>query len=218
MRTQLVKALSYLLPDSPLYLVLSGLPPPDSTKPMATTVLYIQSSVHNELPVLEEIVGLVEAQETAFMEKEVERRRTRLKAGSLKEVRNEIGREIWAESRVSYTICHLVQGLTVDQLPCLYNQILNHPSSTDELRRTTESKLLRHKVNYLHTLPPTEECQIRKCELGREIDELIRGVVLLKIPDELAWTLYVEEQDCETMGKFTLYSIYCWNNLVTSSS
>jgi superkiller protein 3 len=93
----------------------------------------------------------------------------------------------------------------VDQLSGLYDQILNHPKSTDELRRTTESKLLRHKVNYLHALPPTDECHMRKRELGKEVDEMIRGVILLKIPDELAWTIYVDEQDCETMGKSTLY-------------
>jgi superkiller protein 3 len=46
---------------------------------------------------------------------------------------------------------------------------------------------------------------MRKRELGKEVDEMIRGVILLKIPDELAWTIYVDEQDCETMGKSTLY-------------
>lgn len=50
---------------------------------------------------------------------------------------------------------------------------------------------------------------MQKHELSKEIDELIRGVILLKIPDELAWTLYVEEQDCEAMCEFTLYRINC---------
>lgn len=102
-----MKVLSYLLPDSLFYPVLSGLPPPDPTNPTATTISYVQSSVHNELPVLEEIVGLVEAQEAAFLEKEIERRRTRLSAGSLKEIRNEVGMEIWAESRVGESTCRL---------------------------------------------------------------------------------------------------------------
>lgn len=114
MKAQLVKALLYLLPDSPFHHVLSGLAPPDPTNPTATAIFHVQSTVHNELPVLEEIVALIEAQETSFMEKEFESRRTRLNAGSLKEVRNEIGREIWAESQVRNTAFCLVLWLTGD--------------------------------------------------------------------------------------------------------
>lgn len=82
---------------------------------------------------------------------------------------------------------------------------MNHPSSSDELRRITESKLLRHRANYLHALPLTKDFQELKSELGKEVDELVRGIILLKIPDELAWTLHVEEQDCETMGESITY-------------
>lgn len=97
---QLVNALSYLLPDSPFYPILSKLPPPDPTNPTATTTAYVQSAVYNELPILEEIIDLIEKQEKSYMDKELERRRTRLSAGSPEQIRKEVGREIWASSRV----------------------------------------------------------------------------------------------------------------------
>jgi superkiller protein 3 len=78
--------------------------------------------------------------------------------------------------------------------------VTNHPSCSDELLRTTESKLLHYKANYLHTLPISQEFKALKNELRQEVDELVRGVILLKLPNEFAWTLYMEEQDCETMG------------------
>lgn len=40
------------------------------------------------------------------------------------------------------------------------------------------------------------------------MDELIQGMILLQIPNELAWTLYFEEQDCETMGEL-INTLYC---------
>lgn len=100
MEIQLVQALSHLLPDSPFYPTLSKLPPPDPTSPTATTIAYIQTAVYNELSILEEIVGLVEVQEISHIEKETERRRTRLGAGSPEQIRREVGREVWAQSHV----------------------------------------------------------------------------------------------------------------------
>ncbi|KAF9451265.1 protein prenylyltransferase [Macrolepiota fuliginosa MF-IS2] len=185
-RLKLVKALSYLLTDSPFYPTLSKLPPPDPTNPTATTTAYVQQAIYNELLTLEEMVELVEKQESAYTEKEVERRRTRLGAGGPEQIRKEVGREVWAQS-------HLLK---------LYDQILNHPNTSDELRRTTESKLLHYKTNYLHSIPLSEDLREIKLKLMEEVDEQIRGVILLKIPNEFAWTLYMEEQDCETMSDY----------------
>lgn len=92
--------MSNLLSDSPFYQVLSSLPPPDPTNPTATNIAYIQSAIYDDLPILEEIVEITEIKEKAFMNKEVERRRTRLGAGTPEHVRKEVGREIWSVSRV----------------------------------------------------------------------------------------------------------------------
>jgi len=92
--------LSNLLSDSSFYQVLSNLPPPNPTNPTATTIAYIQSAVYDDLPILEEIIDIIEKQESTFMNKEVERRRTRLGAGTKEYVSKQVGREFWAVSRV----------------------------------------------------------------------------------------------------------------------
>lgn len=55
----------------------------------------------NSLPILEEIVSLVERSEEDAYAREVERRRTRLNAGTQQEVQNEVGRDIWGASKVN---------------------------------------------------------------------------------------------------------------------
>jgi superkiller protein 3 len=86
------------------------------------------------------------------------------------------------------------------QLPGLYNEVLMHPSTGDDLRRQTESKLIRYKQRYLHALPDSEESASAKTAVLKELDELVNGVVLLRIPDELAWMIFMEGQDCEVIG------------------
>jgi len=82
---------------------------------------------------------------------------------------------------------------------------MNHPKCSDDLLRVTESKLLRCKANYLHALPITDEFIATKGQIREEVNELIRGAVLLRLPDEFAWTLYIEEQDCENICKLSFY-------------
>ena len=83
------------------------------------------------------------------------------------------------------------------KLPYLYDEILNHPNTSDELRRQTESKLLRRKRDHLFSLPLDDPM---KRQLAIEVEKLISGVVLLRIPDELAWSAFIEGQNCEAIG------------------
>jgi superkiller protein 3 len=86
--------------------------------------------------------------------------------------------------------------LMAPQLPSLYSDILNHSNTSDVLRRSTESKLLRHRQSYLHTLPISSE----KIRVANEVEELARGTVLLGIHDELAWMIFIDGKDCSTIG------------------
>ncbi|KAI0305418.1 TPR-like protein [Multifurca ochricompacta] len=178
--TFLSDALLLYLPDSPLYSILSTLPVPDLTNPTATTIASSQAAIHNSLPILEEVVSLNEADERETFEKEVARRRTRLNAGSPHHIRNEVAQEVYSGSK----------------LPYLYDEILNHPNTSDELRRQTESKQLRHKRDFLLSLPLNDP---RKQQLAMEVKKLVDGVVLLRLPDELAWSVFINGQDCETI-------------------
>lgn len=99
--SQIADSLFLLLPGSPFYPVISTLPLPDATNPTATTTFVTQSAIHNSLPTLEEIIAIFESHEKATFEREVSNRRQRLGAGNPEQVQNEVGREIWGQSRVS---------------------------------------------------------------------------------------------------------------------
>ncbi|KAI0027005.1 TPR-like protein [Vararia minispora EC-137] len=186
--TQIVDALALYLPTSELYHTLTALPPPDPTQPTASTVFEAQIAIHNMLPVLEEITAITEKSEEDTVRREVDNRRKRLNAAGPEEVKREVWREVYSESK----------------LPTLYNDILNHPNTPDELRRKTESKLLRHKQAYFHSLPSSGELSDRKMQLAKEVQELVDGIVLLSIPDELAWTIFIENKDAESIDDYDI--------------
>jgi len=83
------------------------------------------------------------------------------------------------------------------KLPLLYDEILNHPNTPDELRRRTESKQLRHKRDLLFALPLDDP---KKRQLATEVEKLISGAVFLRVEDELAWSAFIDGRDCETIG------------------
>lgn len=58
-----------------------------------------QTAIHNSLPLIEEIVTLLEKEEDMEISKEVERRRMRLGAGKPEEIRNEVGCGVWSVSK-----------------------------------------------------------------------------------------------------------------------
>ena len=97
---QLAQALFLLLPESPFYSVLSTLPPPDPTNPTSTSTHPTQSAIHNSLPILDELVSLYEEEENETMEKEVQKRRTRLGAAGPAQGKREGAREFLGPSRV----------------------------------------------------------------------------------------------------------------------
>ncbi|KDQ10122.1 hypothetical protein BOTBODRAFT_164222 [Botryobasidium botryosum FD-172 SS1] len=182
-RSEIVSALKLYLPSSRYYDLLSNLPTPDPTAPTATTTYAAQEAIHKSLPILEEIVSLSEKGEEERIEQEVKRRRQRIGAGRPEEVRAEVGREVWS----------------VSTLPSLYNEILNHPDTPDDLRRTVESKLLRHNQQYLFAVQNKGENKAIKDRLRREVEEMARGVVLLDIADELAWNIVIEYMDTDSI-------------------
>ncbi|EKM54043.1 uncharacterized protein PHACADRAFT_145635 [Phanerochaete carnosa HHB-10118-sp] len=180
---EVADALMLLLPSSPFYSVLSTLPPPDPTSPASTTTFLAQSAIHDSLPIFEEIVGILEKNEESAFDKEVQKRRTRLGAAGPEQIKRDVGQEIWGASK----------------LPELYQEIMSHPHASDELRREAESKLLKHKQQLLFALPASETFAAQKAKLASEVQELISGIVLLQIPNELAWTLFIESKDAKTL-------------------
>jgi superkiller protein 3 len=192
--------LSLYLHSSPLYPVLSQLPPPDLTNPTATTTFDAQTAINNSLPVLEEIVSITERDETKLIESEVSKRRQRLGAPPPEQIRKDVDQEVLGSSKVrQLQACRVLMLTSELQLPALYEEISNHPSTTDELRRSTEGKLLRLKLRHLNALSASKAPE-QKASVRKEVDSLIEGMVLLDIPDELAWSVRIEGTDAETIG------------------
>ncbi|KAI6121364.1 superkiller protein 3 [Pisolithus sp. B1] len=179
-RKQIITVLSYLLPDSPFYDALSTLPPPDHTNPNSTTTFATQEAIHESLPVMEEIMTLTEQEEETFMKVEFDKRRTRLGAPPPDILRNEIGLEVWRTSK----------------LPLVYQEVLNHPKTSDELRRSVEARMIRYKQQIFHALPLSDP---DKNTVGIQLAELVNGIVAIGVRNQLAWSIFLEGLDKETV-------------------
>ncbi|EJD52731.1 TPR-like protein [Auricularia subglabra TFB-10046 SS5] len=173
---QIVESLQLALPSSPYYSVLSALPDADPTAPTASTTYAIQSAIHHSLPTLQEIIAILEKEEESFVTREFNKRRTRLNAGTPEQIKRQVGLEIWETS----------------ELPRFYNEVLSHPDADDELRRSTESTLLRYRLQHLQALSHVSPPPPKRSTLSAEVIETINGMVLLNIPNETAWRAYID--------------------------
>ena len=77
---------------------------------------------------------------------------------------------------------------------------MNHPKTSDELRRSTESKVLRYKLRLLGALPPGDSA---KTPLREEVDNIVHGTITIEIPDEVAWSVAIESKDARTVGQYS---------------
>ena len=101
-----VTALAFYLPTSDIYPTLSLLPSPDATRPDATTTFATQSAIQNGLPIIQEIIQILEKYEETRFAQEVDKRRKRLGAPPPDVIRQEVGCEVWSESRVCILLVH----------------------------------------------------------------------------------------------------------------
>lgn len=203
-RSQRAEALSLVLPDSKYYGLLSTLPAPEPTKQETPTFIDVQmATTLDSLKITQKVIGLVEYVEQDLIEKEAEKKRMRIEgAGKSREVlRNEAGASIWSNSK----------------LPTYYEQVLSHTDASNEERRDAEAKLLRYQLRLLLALPassstvqmptgtaaratgPAEDidnaASSAKTELRDKILEMAKGMVIVGVPDELAWSIHLEWQD-----------------------
>ena len=90
--------------------------------------------------------------------------------------------------------------MTHSQLPEMYDEIINHVNATDEVRRATEAKLLRYKMRLRNSLDNSGDEGPLKLGLTKEIEDVLAGVVLLDIKDDLAWETYFDSKDVDEIG------------------
>ncbi|KAI9676880.1 MAG: Superkiller protein 3 [Caeruleum heppii] len=122
------------------------------------------------------IAEIIETEEKERTNREIGARRTRLGA-KVSQVTTEVKREVLGKST----------------LEDIYQNIIDW-TNDDEVRRQYEEKLLRHAYDTLTTLP-AEQKQLKRSR----VEEVARGMVILKHPYPLAWHIVLEWKDAESM-------------------
>ncbi|GAC95416.1 hypothetical protein PHSY_002992 [Pseudozyma hubeiensis SY62] len=219
-RKRVIDTLELLLPDSRYYACLSTLDIPDQTQPEKTTTFDTQMAIHvKSLDTLLEMIELSEKWEADTIQKEADKRRMRLDGANK-------GKEaLTNEVRLEY--------YSVSRLPPLYEQVLSHPKAEDELRIEVEAKLLRHRLGLLTSFPPKQlssgnaptgtaaidrqqQEQQQQAEqqqdeskrtLRDEILKLASGMVIIGLPDELAWEIDLEWRPISSLADLRLEQI-----------
>lgn len=75
------------------------------------------------------------------------------------------------------------------------------------MRRAAEAKLLRYRLELLESLAGSDNPDLRK-KVWMALDESIKGVVLLGIPDEVAWSLHFQWADSKSIGEYPAASLH----------
>ncbi|KAL8292821.1 hypothetical protein RQP46_000515 [Phenoliferia psychrophenolica] len=199
---ELIQALLLTLPSSPTYHLLLQLPPAEPTAPLSSPLHSLQLSLRSALPTLLELTSLTETLESSALTSELKKRRERLGGSALSaaETRRRVEAELMPSSG----------------LPALYRAILDDPDagSDEELRRSTERKLLVHLGTLLKALPSSfdartsvdlkavekrkdvkEQEEREKARVRSEVEELARGMVVVGVAEEEAWRIVMDWRD-----------------------
>ena len=135
---------------------------------------YLEGRIPQPAYTYTKLANIVEAEEKEKVNTEIGQRRTRLGA-RLDHVTAEVKREVLEDS----------------PLEKLYSNIINW-TQDDELRRQYEEKLLQHAGETLAALPMP-----RKIAKREEVMKMAQGLVILKHPFLLAWSIVLEWRDVE---------------------
>ena len=135
------------------------------------------------------IASSLEKTEQESIDKEIAKRRIRLGA-NLDQVTKDVKKEVLGKSEViqaQYTE-------TDPKIEDIYQKIIDW-SENIEIRRIYETKLLQHAWDTLLACSP-EEKDMRRDTVWR----IAHGMVVLNLPDQLAWTICLDWRDFESIG------------------
>ncbi|EWC48253.1 hypothetical protein DRE_02357 [Drechslerella stenobrocha 248] len=125
------------------------------------------------------LAEIVEIEEKEYINSQIASRKSRLGATE-KGVTAQVKQEVWKKS----------------PLQDIYAQVIIW-TKDDQVRRDTEAKQLKLGYNYLEVLPPAE-----KAEQRAKVLDWAKGIVILKVPYELAWKIEIEWQDVKSIGDY----------------
>ena len=125
------------------------------------------------------------------------------------------------------------------QLPDLYEQLLSHHMAGDDLRRSTESKLLHYQYDLLLAWPDpfigppdsaiSEEVRSlaertarisasEKDRLHAKLLEIANGMTTLRLTNELAWTIVLEWRDMQSPSDYDKYQLKRYMDIFPDAS
>ncbi|KAI9823501.1 MAG: Superkiller protein 3 [Phylliscum demangeonii] len=122
------------------------------------------------------LAQIIEAEERERINQEIGERRTRLGA-RIDQVTTEVRRDVLGNS----------------PLESIYREVINWTKDDDE-RREYEEKLLRHAYETLVVLPFGA-----KKEKRHEVEEMAKGMIIIKHAFHLAWEICLEWKDGESL-------------------
>ena len=140
---------------------------------------YLEGRIQHPSLTYTRLVEITEDEEKARINKEIGERRTRLGA-RIGQVTTDVRREVFSASNLEE----------------LYKQLINW-TNDDEVRREYEQKLLQRMYDTLIVLPKE-----RKDAKRDQVLETARGMVIVKHPFLLAWTVAIEWKDLVAIQDF----------------
>lgn len=141
---------------------------------LPTTSLYdyLEGQIFQPAFTYSKIADIAEAEENEKINHEIGQRRTRLGA-NIDQVTAEVKKQVLENSSVE----------------SLYENIINW-THDDEIRRQYEEKLLQHAYDTLIVIPTAKKAAKRE-----QVQKMARGLVILKHPFLLAWTIDLDWKD-----------------------
>jgi superkiller protein 3 len=147
--------------------------------PSGSLYSYLEGRIPHPSHTLSRIIESMEVEEKEWINSQIGERRTRLGA-KLDQVTVDVKREAFARY----------------PLEALYRDIINW-TLDDEARRRFEERLLKRAHESLLVLPDAEKAGKRD-----DVLKLANGMVIVKHPYELAWTIALEWVDAETLAEW----------------
>lgn len=149
--------------------------------PSSSVYRFLENSLPSASSTYVKIAQITEAEEKEEINKKIGERRTRLGA-RIDLVNNDVRQEVLSRSA----------------LEDIYQSVINWTRDDDE-RREYEEKLLRHAYDTLLSLPLE-----KKADKRTKVEELAKGMVIIKHPYRLAWEIVLEWKDGESLAAWEM--------------
>ncbi|EPS42388.1 hypothetical protein H072_3606 [Dactylellina haptotyla CBS 200.50] len=140
------------------------------------------------------LAEIIEAEEKELMNSQIASRKSRLGATE-RSVTVQVKQEVWKKS----------------PLQDIYTKIINW-TKDDQIRRDSEAKQLKLGYSYLEVLAAADKPAQRE-----KVLEWARGIVILKVPYELAWKIEIEWQDVDNIGDYDVSTLRNYVDLFPNS-